>query len=90
MTKKGNSMPVNQQTIFGENSAAAIIVISATSTNIGTIIHCNEEVEEILSYKSKELIGRNIQIITPRPIAKVHDRLIQRYFETAKPRVVEV
>lgn len=83
-------MPVNEQTIFGENSSSAIIVISATSTRIGTIIHANEEVENILGYKRRELIGKNITIIIPRPIAKVHDRLIQRYFETAKPTVIEI
>lgn len=90
ITKKGNSMPINEQTVFGENSAAAIIIISATSSKIGTIIHCNEEVENVLKYKRNELIGKNINIITPRPIAKVHDRLVQRYFETAKPNVIEI
>ncbi len=82
-------MPINEQSFFGENSAAAIIIIKATSSEIGTIIHCNEEVEEVLNYKRKDLIGQNISTITPRPVAKIHDRLIQRYFETAKPRVIE-
>jgi PAS domain S-box-containing protein len=67
-----------------------VIIISATSTKIGTIIHTNEEVEEVLGYKRKDLIGRNITTIIPRPIAKVHDRLVQRYFETAKPTVIEI
>ena len=26
----------------------------------------------------------------PRPIAKAHDQLIRRYFETAKPNVIDV
>lgn len=90
MAKKGNTMPVNEQSLFGENSAAAVIIISATSTKIGTIIHTNEEVEEVLGYNRKDLIGRNITTIIPRPIAKVHDRIVQRYFETAKPTVIEI
>lgn len=69
-------MPVNEQTIFGENSASGIIIISATSTKIGIIINTNEDIEFIIGYKRKELIGKNISVIIPRPIAKAHDRLV--------------
>jgi hypothetical protein len=34
-------------------------------------------------------MGKNVSCIIPRVIAKVHDQLIQRYFETAEPRVIE-
>jgi hypothetical protein len=44
-------MTANEQTIFGENSASAIIMISATSSRIGTVVHANEEVEVVLGYK---------------------------------------
>jgi hypothetical protein len=76
ISKKGNGMTANEQTIFGENSASGIIMISATSSRIGTIIHSNEEVEAVLGFKRMELIGRNITTIIPRPIAKAHDKLI--------------
>jgi len=29
-------------------------------------------------------------MIVPWPIARVHDRLIHRYFDTAKPRVIDI
>jgi PAS domain S-box-containing protein len=90
MSKKGTSMPINEHSAFGENSASGIVIISATSTKIGTIIHANEEVEQILGYQRKELIGKNVNILMTRVIGKVHDRLIQRYFETAKPTVIEI
>ena len=83
-------MPVNEQTIFGENSTSGIIIISATSTRVGTMIHVSEEIEQVIGYKKKDLIGRNINMIMPRPIGKPHDKLIQRYFETAKPTVIEI
>ena len=57
ISKKSSSMPVNEQSIFGENSASGIIIISATSINIGIIIHANEEIENILGYNRKEVIG---------------------------------
>ena len=65
-------------------------MISATSSQIGTVIHVNDEVEGILGYKKKDLLNKNISMIIPRPIAKVHDRLIQRYFQTAKPTVIDI
>ena len=57
VTKMGNVMPVNEQTTFGENSATAIILISASSTKIGQILHANEEVEEVLGFNRKDIIG---------------------------------
>lgn len=88
VSKKGNSTPINEQSIFGENTQSAIVIISATSSKIGIIQHANEEIENVLGYKRKDLIGKNISMLMPRPIGKSHDRLIQRYFETAKPMVV--
>jgi PAS domain-containing protein len=76
INKRGNAMPINEQTIFGENSATGIVIISATSTKIGIVIHANEEVEQILGYNRKDIIGKNVAGIMPRPIAKVHDKLI--------------
>jgi PAS domain S-box-containing protein len=76
--------------LFGENSNSAIIIISATSTNVGTIIHTNDEIEYVLGYKRREVIGKNISLIMPRPIARVHDLFIHRYFETAKPTVIDI
>jgi hypothetical protein len=43
-----------------------------------------------LGYKSKDLIGKNVSILCPKPIAIYHDRLVQRYFETAVPTVIEI
>jgi len=53
-------MPINEQTIFGENSASAIIMISATSSRIGTVINANEDVEGVLGFKRQELISKNV------------------------------
>lgn len=83
LSKKGNQNQDSQQTNFGENSASAIVIISASSSQIGTIIHTNQEIEQVLGYKRKELIGRNVNCLMPRVIGKPHDQLVQRYFETA-------
>ena len=57
---------------------------------MGNVIHANDQIEGILGYKRKEVIGKNINIILPRPIARVHDQFIHRYFETAKPTVIDI
>jgi hypothetical protein len=36
------------------------------------------------------VIGKNISLIMPRPIGKVHDKFIHRYFETAKATVIDI
>jgi PAS domain S-box-containing protein len=64
--------------------------MSATSTKVGIIIHASDEIEGILGFKKKDVIGKNISLIMPRPIAKVHDKFIHRYFETAKPTVIDI
>lgn len=90
LCKKSGAMPINEQTTFGENSASAIIIISATSTDLGTIVHCNDELEGILGYKRKDALGKNINVIIPRPIGKVHDKFVHRYFDTAKATVIDI
>lgn len=90
LSKKVTTAVGTEQSTFGENSAAAIVLISATSVNVGKIIHANDEIESILKYKRREIIGKNISLIMPRPIGKVHDRFIHRYFETAKPTVIDI
>jgi len=42
ISKKSTVMPVNEQSIFGENSASAIIIIKATSAAVGIIVHAND------------------------------------------------
>ncbi len=76
MNKKGASTPINEQTIFGENSAAGIVVMACTSTTIGTIVHCNEEVESVTGYAKTDLVGKNVTLLMPRNIAKAHDKLV--------------
>jgi len=43
-----------------------------------------------LGYTRKDIIGKNVTTIIPRPIAKVHDLFVKRYFETAKPTVIDI
>lgn len=85
-----NSTSENEISIFGENTASAIIIISANSGQVGIIAHTNEEIENLLGYKRKELLKKNVKDIIPKALGLGHDFLITRYFETAKPHVIEI
>lgn len=62
--------------------------MSSTPHHVGQIIHCNDEVSHKLGYHPKELIGKNVSVIMPLPIANCHGSFLQDYFESAKSRGV--
>lgn len=68
ISKKAASVPINEQTTFGENTAAAILVVSASSNEIGTVVYANEEIRHLLGYRPKDLVGRNVSAIMPAQI----------------------
>lgn len=44
----------------------------------------------MLGFTRKDVVGNNINLIIPSPLGQKHDKLIERYFETAKPTVIEI
>lgn len=42
----------------------------------------------LLGYNPKDIIGKNIDYIMPRPLSIIHDSLIRRYFSTAKSKIL--
>jgi PAS domain S-box-containing protein len=67
-----------------------MIVISATRDNYGRVIHANDEVECLLGYKRKDLIGKNVSIVIPKIIGEIHDLFIKKYLETAENRAIDL
>ena len=64
--RKAASVPNNEQTMFGENTASAIIIISATSQKIGTVVHANEELYHMFGFMPKDLVGKSVNLLMPR------------------------
>lgn len=62
----------NEDLLFGENSFCSIFVLKAEGRSLGIIEYVNEEIENLLGFSSRELIGKDINTIIPRNIAKVH------------------
>lgn len=66
-----------------------MIVVSASSSNYGKIIHTNDEIESFLGYKRKELLEKNVSIIMPTLIAINHNRFVSKYLETGRRRIID-
>jgi PAS domain S-box-containing protein len=74
---------------FGENSASAMVILSAQMSNLGRIIHANDEIEALLGYKRSEILNKNVTCIMPRIIGQFHDGFIRRYLDSGVNRVID-
>lgn len=74
--------------MFGENSFCSMFVLSTDQKNIGQIEFVNDEVYNLLRYSSQSLVGKDINIIMPKNIAKVHRSLMLKFFEKAESSVL--
>lgn len=66
-----------------EDKAATITI----NTN-GSVISCNQNVEDIFGIKANELIGNNVSIIMPSPHKENHDKYIKNYLQGGLPKVI--
>lgn len=53
----------SEKIIFGENTAAAIIILSLKGEDVGRIQHTNNEVYRLIGYRRNELVGKKINKI---------------------------
>ena len=65
-----------------------MILISANARQIGKIIHVNDELEYLLGYKKSDLNGLNVSVLLPSIFRIHHDRLISKYLESGKEKVL--
>jgi PAS domain S-box-containing protein len=63
---------------------SASITIDAS----GTIISCNQAVEELFGYRPAELIGNNVTIIMSSPHKERHNSYINNYRKGGVPKVI--
>jgi hypothetical protein len=75
-------------TIYGENTAVSIVMLALEAERVGTIIHINDEMQRTLGYLRRNLVGMNIGIIQPSPIAAVHERILLRFMNQTKRTIL--
>lgn len=56
----------------------------------GTVETINPAAAKLFGYSAKEVIGHNINILMPQPYHSEHDRYIQRYLDSGKPRIIGI
>ena len=64
------------------------ILISGESQSLGKIMSCNDLIESLLKYESKELINRNISVILPNLYKKFHQELIQKLYNSDQVEII--
>lgn len=73
---------------FGDNSAVTIVIVALSAEEVGRIIHVSDKMQRALGHKRQNLIGKNISLLTPTPIAIVHDRFLTNFLDTAKSTMI--
>ena len=48
----------------------------------------NNEIKRVLNYDKKELIGFNVDRLMPKVIAEIHDSILDRFFQSSKPLII--
>lgn len=77
--------PVADFDLSGES--AALMRVSASLDDVGTITAANAAALRMFGYQSRDLIGRDMKMLIPEPIAAVHSKFLDTYMEDGKERV---
>jgi PAS domain S-box-containing protein len=63
-------------------------MLALEAEKVGTVIHINDELQRTLGHERKNLIGKKINTIQPTPISMVHDRILNRFLNTNKRKIL--
>jgi PAS domain S-box-containing protein len=72
---------------YSENSQTALVVISGNEGEIGTIVHTNNLIKNLLGYKRAELLDRNVSIIMPKIFGDGHNAILSRFISASESTV---
>lgn len=67
-----------------DNAADAIINIDIN----GIIASFNTKAEEMFGYQAKEVIGKNVKILMPKPYSTEHDGYISNFISTGEKKII--
>lgn len=84
MVSKPDDLAISQAVL----DAAVDAIVVADS--VGTIINVNAATLALFGYRSRELIGQNVRILTPDDIAVQHDNFIAHHIETGEKKIIGI
>jgi PAS domain S-box-containing protein len=65
-----------------------VISIGQGSTDLGIIQSANATALRLFGYTRRDLIGRNIDVLVPEPLATVHQSFMLKYIQTGRETVM--
>ena len=75
--------------VLSEKINLPYLIVSTHKEQIGKIIDVSLNILKIFGYTKSELIGKNINMLIPKILAKNHDSLIREQYEKDKLRLLE-
>lgn len=64
---------------------APLIIMNAK----GIVTHFNSSAERVFEFTSSQVVGRNVKLLMPPEISKVHDEYLARYFRTGEKHIID-
>lgn len=92
MTSHIKRLEANEETSRSQKRVQAVfdhsVVSLITIDNKGIIDSFNHAAEDLLGYKSQEVIGKNVKILMPETIADIHDNYLNVIGSNQKPKII--
>ncbi|KAI9202120.1 uncharacterized protein BJ171DRAFT_601256 [Polychytrium aggregatum] len=85
-SEDGEDVPVSGD-VYDETYGT--ITISGKPESMGIITHVNDAALQILSFRRPQMIGKNVNIMIPSPLAEAHDDLLKKYIQTGYAKVID-
>ena len=72
--------------LFGNDTG--IIIANGSKGNEGEILKINKKTSELFGYSQDELINKNINILMPKQIAKIHNNFITKFYNVGEKKIL--
>lgn len=70
------------------DETAAVIVTSGEPARLGEITTCNAVAASLFKRPKSQIVGQNVNILVPPPIAGVHEHFLRKYSRTGEGRLM--
>ncbi len=86
LTEKSSNVVLFQQgaSLDASQEDVAVIMVSQSLVNIGVIESANSVALTMFGFAKRDLVGKNINVIVPQPMAAAHDEYLMRFVSTGK------
>ncbi len=71
-------------TLDASREDVAVITIGQSTTDLGIIQTANAPALRMFGYNRRDLLGLNIDVLVPQPLATVHQYFMLKYIESGR------